>query len=127
MRSNLNITVQTIITFTAVVTDAAEERIINVARLYSPDGPVDEDDVTVELVPPGGGGDVPEPPPTPPTPPRPPAGPQTGDTANLFLSILLMSLSLVAFSVVAVRKRAVKVYKKRVDSLVNEMIHYIQD
>ena len=116
----------TIITFTAVVTDAAQERIRNVARLYSPDGPVDEDDYTVNLLP-GGGGDEPKQPPTPPTPPRPPAGPQTGDTANLILWILLTSFGFVGFVAIAAGKRTVKVYNKRVDSLIEEMVHYIKD
>ena len=115
----------TVITFTAVVTDEAEESIRNVARLYDPDGrPVDEDDYTVNLIP-GGGGDG-EPPPTPPTPPRPPAGPQTGDNGNIILWILLTSFGFVAFAGIAARKQRMKVYNKRVDSVVAEMIHYIQ-
>ena len=121
----------TIITFTAVVTDATEERIINVARLYDPEGPVDEDDVTVELVPPGGGGDnqeqPPATPPIPPAQPTPPGGPQTGDTANLILWILLTSFGLVVFTVIATRRRVVRLYNKRVDSLTDEMVHYVQD
>ena len=39
----------TTITFTAVVTDEAEDCIKNVAVLYGPDGPVDDDEVTVDV------------------------------------------------------------------------------
>ena len=95
----------TVITFTAVVTDEAEESIRNVARLYDPDGrQVDEDDTTVDVVPPGGGGDVP--------PPRRPAGPQTGDDGNLLPWILLMTNSVLALGVIVSHKKTTRVQKR---------------
>ena len=104
----------TVIAFTAVVTDAAQESIRNVARLYDPDGrPVDEDDVTVEVKPPGGGGDEqPPPPPPPPPPPQRPAGPQTGDDSSVLPWVLLMLNSVVALGIIVVHKKTTRVNKK---------------